>query len=108
MSDLNEVLISMEEVQTQIKNAELLEQLHRSPAFKRLVLEGYFKTEAIQLVGMKAHPTNEQTSKSIDNKMIGISAFQAYLNSVYRKGETAKAALLEHEQTIEEISREEV
>jgi len=107
MSDLNEVLVSLEEVQEQIKLAELLEQLHRSPAFKKLIGEGYFKTEAQNLVGMMAHPMNEMSKEQVQNKMVGISALKAYFNMIYRKGETAKQSLLDHETAIEEISGEE-
>jgi len=106
MSDLNEVLISMEEVQDQLENAELLEQLHANAAFKKLILDGYFKTEAQKLVGIMAHPMNEMNKEQVTNKMVGISALQAYFNMIHRKGETAKAALQEHEVAIEELSAE--
>jgi len=106
MSELNEVLVSLEEVQEQIKMGELLEQLHRSPAFKKLIGEGYFKTEAQALVGMMAHPMQDMAKQQIQSKMIGISALQSYFNMIHRKSETAKASLLEHNIAIEEISAE--
>jgi len=106
MSELNEVLVSMEQVKDDIKNAELLEQLHRSPAFKKLIVEGYFKTEAINLVGAMAHPMSETNKEQLRNKMVGISALHSYFNMLFNKGNTAMAALKDHEAAVEEISKE--
>ena len=106
-SEIQEVMVSLEEVQEQIAMGKALEELTKNPLFDKVITQAYFKQEAIQLVGMKAHPTNEQTAKSIENKMIGISALQSFFNSVYRKGMEAQAALDDHEQALTEMAAEE-
>lgn len=103
---LNEVLVSMEEVKAQIADAKLLEELHNVPAFKKLILEDYFETEAQNLVAMMAHPMNEMTQKQVTNKMVGISGLRAYFNMISRKAETAKSALVDHEETVTQLSEE--
>lgn len=107
MSDLQEVLVSMESVKEQIENARLLEELHKTPAFQKLILNGYFETEAQNLVGMMAHPMNELGKEQLTNKMIAISGLQAYFNMIYRKAQQAESSLKEHEATIAELSAEE-
>jgi len=104
--EVHEIQVSLEEVKEQIALGDLLETLEKHPAFQKLVLQGYFEQEAIKLVGTFAHPMPELQKEVISNKMIGIGAFQSYLNTIYRKAETAKASLEEYELTLQEAAEE--
>ena len=106
MSELNEVEVSIEEVKLQIENARLLEELHTVPAFQKLILNGYFTTEAQNLVSMMAHPMSEMAKEQVVSKMVGISALQAYFNMLYRKGDQAQGSLKDHEEMLTQLSAE--
>ena len=103
----NEISVTLEEVQEQIKLGEMLDTLHKNRAFRTLILEQYFEKEAYELVKLKAHPMNEMQKELIDNKMIGISALQNYFRGLYAKAESASDTLKEYEQAQQEMITEE-
>jgi hypothetical protein len=94
--------VSLEQVKAKIELAELLDQLHRSPAFKKIIKKGYFEDRAKHLVSLTALPQDERQKAIVANGMIGISALQQYFHSIYREGEAAANSVAEHEAYIEE------
>jgi hypothetical protein len=94
--------VSLEDVKDKIALAEALDQLHRSPAFKKIILKGYFEDKAQNLVQMTALPQNEQQEKLIHNGMVGISALQQHFRAIYREGEQAQLDLEEYELALTE------
>lgn len=94
--------VTLEEVKEKIAKAELLEQLHRSPSFKKLILKDYFEVKAQGLVQLTALPQDERQKTIINNGMIGISALQQYFHSIYREAEHAAGELEEYEAALAE------
>ena len=100
--DIETIQVPMEQVQAEIKLGELLEELHKNRAFKKLILEDYFKVEAENLVAVLGSPMSDMQRTSIINKMTGISMLRAHFNGVMRKADSARLALLEHNEVLAE------
>lgn len=94
--------VTVEQLKEKIALAELLEGLHRSPGFKKIILKGYFETKAQGLVQLTALPQDERQTQIVKNGMVGISALQQYFHGIYREAEQATADLAEYELALEE------
>ena len=95
------------EIEAQKKYISMLEdlqELEKNEAFKRLILEGYFKTYAADLVLLKASPTqaNEERQNSINNAIIGVGELNQYFSSVNQLAQTAKNKISSLEEAIQE------
>ncbi len=99
-SEMQEIEVTIEETKAQILRGERVKRLRENEDFKALILEGYFKEEAARLVLLKADPEmvdekNDRASK-IEKSLIGISEFNAYLNTQVILGNQAELALEAH------------
>ncbi len=108
-------MTDLEEVEIQIDVAKKIRALRDSCVklmdnknFKDVVEEAYFKEEAARLVMAKSAPLDEATMKRVDNMIVGIGAFQGFLNECIRRGRDMDVAMGEFEQTREEILAEEI
>lgn len=88
--------------------AESLERLYSNRDFKRLVLDGYFKDEAVRLVQLKATPSmqNPQSQASIIQQIDAIGSFQQFLTIVGQQGNLAERFLDSVEDTRSFITSE--
>lgn len=94
---IQEIEVTVTELKEKVALADALDQLHRSPAFKKVILNGYFKDKAQDLVKLVALPQSEQQKDLIQNSMMGISALQNHFRAVYADGDRAKQDLAEFE-----------
>ena len=105
----------VEEIELNIKDAKeyvalghALDQLEKNKYFKTLIVEGYFKGEAIRLVDAKASPAmqkpeyQEAIIKSID----AIGGLSQYFGKVSHQAEMAKTAIDEGEEALFEMANE--
>jgi hypothetical protein len=102
-----------ENIKTGRKFVELgqsLERLRSNRDFKKLILEGYFEQEAIRLVHLKADPSmqTQERQASIVSQMDAIGSLSSYFNLVLHKAAMAEKGIAQDEQTIEELSAEEL
>ena len=89
--------VSIDQLQAKIKAGDDLDKLHRSPAFKAIILTGYFQTKAQQSVAMKAIPQSDIQKELLNNAMIGISALQCHFRAIYQDAEAAKQSLADYQ-----------
>lgn len=95
------------------KTAELgksLDRLSRNRDFKNLILEGYFEKEAIRLVTLKGDPNmqDDESQRSLIKQMDAIGGLRQYMSAVVQLSRMAEKALIEDEETREQILAEEV
>lgn len=85
--------------------AATLTRLKANKDFKELVLKGYFETEAVRLVHLKAEPHMQapESQLSIVSQIDAIGSFSGYLNSVLAKAAMAARTLDDNEQALAEI-----
>lgn len=96
-----------EKCKDQIADAEALDQLHRSPAFKRLILKGFFENKAAELARATTQMSLDERSKTIhQHGLIGISSLQAHFAGIYRTAEDAQSKLVQLDSALEEDAAE--
>lgn len=103
------------EIDQQIKDArpqkelgEALERLRHNPDFKKLVIEGYLKNEAVRLVHLKADPNMAagQHQAAIMRDIDSIGALASYFATIDMLGRRATASIEDAEKAREEVLAE--
>lgn len=86
-----------------------LERLRSNRDFKRVVLEGYFKDEAVRLVHLLSDPAMQTPEKqaSIHTQMMGIGQMSQYFNTVFFRARQAGKYIADAEEMREELIAEE-
>jgi len=87
---------------------ESLERLRSNRDFKVVILDGYFKEEAIRLVHLKAEPAMQspEMQKSIIAQMDAIGSLGQYFTAVIQKASIANKAIVSDEEARDEILAE--
>jgi hypothetical protein len=85
-----------------------LQRLAENRDFKKVILENYFKDEAVRLVHLKGSPAMqaEAHQKSIVGSMDAISALFQYFTTIEQQAHLAKRSIEEDEATRDEILEE--
>lgn len=91
-----------------IELAVALARLKDNRDFKSVVLDGYFKDEAVRLVHLKADPHFQSTEmqQSILAQINAIGALHEYFKVIEFHARQAAKAIEAGEQTIEELNAE--
>ena len=103
MSNEKELEVSIEEAKAVIEKKRLLEKLMSNREFKKVILDGYFKEEAIRLVGVSADPNPQlvQSRDQIQLEIQGISLLRNYLRTIMQFGEIAEREVAAFEEELE-------
>lgn len=88
---------------------EALERLRQNRDFKAVILDGYFKEEAIRLVHLKADPSMQSPDmqKSIVAQMDAIGSLNQHFTAVVQQASIALKAISADEEARDEILAEE-
>ena len=107
---IQELEANIEQAKESIDLGLALERLFSNRDFKRVVLNRYFKEEAVRLVHLKGAPESQtsEAQKSIVNKIDAIGNFANYLKDVTNQAELADKTVTLDEQTRDEITFEEI
>jgi len=103
MSDIAEIELSIEAAKDLVSRKEQALRLANNRDFKKLVLDGYVKDEAVRLTGLSADPNMKNHQDDIFDAIKGISLFRQYMQNIVTIGKVAENELLEQEQVLEEI-----
>lgn len=105
---IQELDASIASAKETIELGAALERLFSNKDFKKVVLNGYFKDEAVRLVHLRGDSTNQsfEALASLDNKIMAISSFSIYLKNIQKEAELADKTVNLDEQTRNEISLE--
>lgn len=108
--DIAEIEESIRRHRIHIEIGNALERLSHNADFKQIVLEGYFREEAIRLVHLKGHPAmqGDEQQKSIVQQMDAISCFSQYLDLLKRNAALAVKHIANDEQTRDELMEEDL
>ena len=111
MSDqIQEVEIDIQEAKRTISKMNALNKLILSDDFKNVILEGYFETEASNLVLSRANPNlqSEEMQASNTKSIDAIGSLRQYFISINHFGRMATKALEDDELTREELLAEDM
>lgn len=92
---IHEIRLEMEEARGIVEDGEALTRLSKNPDFKRIVLEGFFKERAVQLVELKAAPamSSPERQAQILKDLDSIGGLQQYFNSINAMAITAEMTI---------------
>jgi hypothetical protein len=95
------------------KTAELgksFDRLSRNKDFKSLILDAYFEKEAIRLVTLKGDPNMQDSDNqaALLKQMDAIGGLRQYLSATFQLARMAEKALVDDENTRDEVYAEEV
>lgn len=106
--EIKEIEVSMEQAKAAVAMRDSLNKLFSNKDFKKVIMEGYFKEEAVRLVLTKAHSNHqdkdsqEQLSKDID----AIGRLNEYFRHIFLQGQMAESAIAEGSEALEQIRNE--
>jgi len=104
-TELEKVELSMKQAKAKIQMRDALNRLTKNTDFTEVIVEGYFKTYASNLVLMKAEPSQEDPAdqRRLDNAIIAVGELQQFFRSVLVQGDMADKALVDNEEALEEL-----
>lgn len=105
MTDINEVEqieLSIEEAKKMVALKDAVEKLSSNREFRKLFVEGYFKTEAVRLTTLLADPSMQQHRDDILASLEAISMTQRFLRETVQMGRVAEGEIREFEEALEE------
>lgn len=107
--DVKEIEIGKKEAQKMVDAATSLDRLNKNRDFNRVVLEGYFKTEACRLTMLLSDPEfqSEADQKDLFIQLKSIANFRTYLNTRGFIGDQAAAAIDDMDAALDELRAEE-
>jgi hypothetical protein len=106
--DIHVVEISLETAKKAVQLMRDLDDLHKNPLFKKIIIDGYFTEEASRLVLLKAAPAmvDEFSQEIVDKSIIGIGALDQYFRKIYAQGNALARDISANELTLDELRAE--
>jgi hypothetical protein len=101
---MHEIEMTLEHAQGIAKFGQAIASLEKNRAFQAVVLDGYFRDEAVRLTGLLAEqgvPRND-----VVESLAAISHFRKFLMNRRSMGRTAEKEIADLEQAREEITAE--
>lgn len=107
---IREIEADIKEAKKVIELGETVARLKSNRDFRKLILEGYLRDEAIRLVHVKSdiNLQDAENQRKIIRDIDAISSLADYFRTVEFNGRQAKDKLGDAEAAIEELSREEL
>lgn len=107
-NDIEQIELSIEEAQKMVERKERALRLADNPDFKSLILDGYFKDEAIRLTHLLSDPNAVAHRPQITESMVSIGSLKRYLHAIVQMGAMAEQEISEARETLDEIRGEEI
>jgi hypothetical protein len=107
MQDTAEIELSIEEAQKKVADRDALKKLFGNRDFKRIFVEGYFKENALRLVGISAEPSTAAHHDDIHEEIRSISLLSQYLRNVITFGDIAEYEIGESREALDDQRAEE-
>jgi len=106
--EIQEIELNIKQAQAFVDAGKALERLQSNRDFKKIVMEGYFKEEAIRLVHLKGDFSQRHAPEQemIAKDMHGIAAMNQYFNMVFARADHAERAIEADENTLDEMRSE--
>ena len=105
---MNTLELTIEQAKEKVNVMEAIDRLSQNKDFITVILEGYLEKEAVRLVHAKADPgcTKPETQVDLIKQIDAIGCFTGYLRALRHSGMLSQKAIIDSEQTREEILAE--
>ena len=99
---------NIKEAKATLEIGNALERLRGNKDFKKIVMEGYFRDEAVRLVHLKSDPSMQtpEYQKSIITQMDAIGALNQYFTTLVHQAGLAAKSIASDEEALEELLAE--
>jgi hypothetical protein len=106
--EFHQVEVTIEEAKEAVKQGDALDRLLNNPDFQEIIVRGYLREHAIDLVSLKAAPGSQTADKQSDilRSMDAIGYLQQYLYMLQRKAEAMVKTLADAEEARMEMLTE--
>jgi hypothetical protein len=105
-SELEEIQLSIQAARDLVEKRDALITLSKNEQFKKMILEGYLKNEAVRLAQISGEYAHREYRGEIMGMITGISYFNQWIEQVLREGDNAEEAIREHEQAMQDVLEE--
>ena len=104
--DIQNMQISIDQAQHQVRLADALDRLQQSPDFKILVMQDYLKDQAARLSHLLSDHTmqSKKQRKALIKEMEAIGNFLTYLRTTAQRGQMAREAIRVNEAELRAIA----
>lgn len=105
---VKEIEIDIEHAKEMIKLEEAMLRLKKNKDFELLILEEYFKNEAVRYVEALSSPNlqAEKYQEAIHKAMRGIGELKQFFNKISHNADMARSAIEEGRQAIDEMAED--
>ena len=102
---IRQVEVDIKVAQANIRKMDTLDKLYGSPAFKEVIMKGYFEDETKRLVLLKAEPAMQKPEhqERIEKGIDAIGYLNQYFRTIFTIGGMSEKALSDDETTREEL-----
>lgn len=110
MNDVERIELTIDQARNTIALMQSLDRLSQNKDFQDIIDNGYFRDEAVRLVHLRSDPQMQEDHmrRNIDEQIMAVGSFRGYLNRILQQGHAAQSAIMEHEQTREELLQEDL
>jgi len=105
-NDIAELELNIETAKELMQQRDALLRLNDNHDFKKIIAKGYFEDEAIRLAHCTADPNQKNHRDEIMISLQAISVLKQHLHYIIVMGNNAEQAMLEAEETLDEIRAE--
>lgn len=108
--ELHEVHLTVEQAKRQVALRDSFEKLKENADFVDLIFNEYFQNEAARLVSVRTdfNMQGEQQQKDVNKAMDAVGYLRRYLATITYNGNQAEKALIDAEETRQEILQEQM
>ena len=109
-ADMQQLEANIQAARDIVALGNALGRLKHNQDFKKVIVEGYLKDEAVRLVHLKGAPGMQTAERqaSIIRDIDSIGALASYFDAVRHLALQAAKSLADDEETLEELAREEL
>ena len=107
-SQIEEIELNIEQAKRIIENGKALDRLFNNPDFRKIIVDGYLREEAVRLVHLKSDPNlaSSEMQGEIVKSIDAIGCLNHYFRNVNHQRMLAVNAIEADEQTREELLAE--
>ena len=106
--DIQQIHIDIESATEQAALGAAVTRLMKNKDFKKVILDGLFKNEAVRLVLLKGDPSmqSDEAQKELLKQMDGIGSLRQYLYAMEMLGKRAAGAIEDYQEELETLRNE--
>jgi hypothetical protein len=106
MSDIEQIELSLNDAKELVARRDSILKLRTNRDFRKIILDGYFKDEAVRLTSLTAAPGFEKHRDDVFLSIQAISLLQQYLQTVLQLGDTAAKNIEDYNAELELLRAE--